>query len=312
MSAQMNALVVEAPAPGHAARMARVAVPEPEPGQVRVRVQAAALNALDTKIANGEVGLRRSPNTLGFDAAGTVDAVGDGVDRYRIGDLVFALTIAHGSLAEFVLVDDGPYLEPVPQGLALAAAAALPSAGASAATLIRAADLRADERVLVVGASGGLGTYAVQLAVQDGAQVFATGRAEELELLRTLGASQAIDYRDRPLAQSLHDLAPDGVDVMVDLVHAGPELVTAAELVTAGGRVVSPLDGPAVLPRQVFALYPQVHPLPAGLLGRLARAAATDQLTVITDVRGTLADAEQILAEFATAHRHGKWILVSD
>jgi NADPH2:quinone reductase len=309
MTDQMNALVADSPGSGRPARLRRVPVPVPGAGQVRIRVHAAALNALDTKIASGQVGLRRSPNILGFDAAGTVDAVGEGVERHRVGDRVFALTIANGSLAEFVVVDVGSYLEPVPEGLTLEAAAALPSAGASASALVQTAKLVAGERVLIVGASGGLGTFTVQFAAQAGARVLATGRAEDLELLAELGSSEAIDYRDGPLARSLTRMAPDGVDVLIDLAHSGPDLAAASELVAPRGRVVSPLDGPTSLPRQVTVSYPPVHPLPAGLLGRLAKAAAEGELTVVTDIRGTLADAEGVLEQFGSAHRRGKWVL---
>jgi NADPH2:quinone reductase len=311
MSGVMNALIIDSPGPNQVPRIEQVPVPVPGPGQLLIRVQAAALNPLDLKIASGQVGLRRSPNILGFDAAGSVDALGDGVERYRVGDLVLALTITNGSLAEYVVVDVGPYVAPIPRGLTVETAAALPSAGASAAALVEAAAPRPGENVLVIGASGGLGTFAVQLTARAGARVLATGRNEDRDLLRTLGAAEAIDYRAQPLPESVLGLAPSGVDVLIDLANTGPELAAAAEMVRDGGRVVSPLGGPDALPRGVIVSYPPIHPLPVDRLSRLAADAVEGKLTVTTDIRGTMADAEKVLAQYDSAHRRGKWILVA-
>jgi NADPH:quinone reductase len=310
MNEQMRALVVDVPAPNAQPALISVATPTPGPRAVRIRVAAAALNPIDIKITTGEVGLRRTPNTLGFDVAGTIDAVGDDVSDYHPGDRVFALTLSAGSLADFVVVDVGPYLARVPDDLPMDVAAALPSAGASAATLIKAARIQAGERVLVNGAAGGLGTFAVQFAAQAGARVLATGRAEDFPLLDRLGATQTIDYRTgQSLGDTVSMLADDGVDVLVDLVRAGTELEAMSAVVVDGGRVVSPLGGPGSLPRGINVAYPPIHPLAPGVLGDLASAAASGDITVVTQVRGTLADSEAILSAFRTEHRRGKWII---
>jgi NADPH:quinone reductase-like Zn-dependent oxidoreductase len=169
----MQAVVVSSP--GEAATVVEVPVPEVHAGQVLVRVLAAGLNPLDNAIAAGlmtEMVRHDYPVVLGRDAAGIVEAVGGGVSGITVGDAVvghvlFAPPIQRGTLAEFAVLP-AERVVPKPEGLDFVTAAAIPLAGAAAVACVDAVAPEPGETVLIVGASGGVGSYAVQLAAGRG------------------------------------------------------------------------------------------------------------------------------------------------
>jgi NADPH:quinone reductase-like Zn-dependent oxidoreductase len=174
--------------------------PEPGPGEVLVRVRAASLFAGDVHVVRGTpffvrfaTGLRRPRNPIpGIDLAGVVEGTGPGVTDLRAGDEVFGF--AAGSLAELVCVP-ADHLVRRPTNLTLGQAAAVPEAGVTALQGLRDhGRVRAGQRVLVIGASGGVGTFAVQIAKALGAEVTGVCGAANLELVRSLGADHVIDH----------------------------------------------------------------------------------------------------------------------
>ncbi|MGW3209180.1 zinc-binding dehydrogenase [Streptomyces sp. NPDC001135] len=220
----VRALVVD-PLVSAAVRLAEVPDPVPEPGQVLVKVSHASLNYGDLNDArSGRVPVGA---VLGSDAAGVVvRAASDGTGP-AVGTKVVALT--SGAFAEHCAVDVGALAE-VPKGLRLAQAAALPVAGVAALRSLRAAGLGPDKRVLVTGASGGVGRFAVQLAARAGAHVIASvGSAARGEGLAEAGADEVLiglEGLEQP------------VDVVVDSV-GGPQLVQAWNLLAPGGSLQS-------------------------------------------------------------------------
>jgi NADPH:quinone reductase-like Zn-dependent oxidoreductase len=220
----VRALVVD-PSASAAVRLAEVADPVPGPGQVLVDVSHASLNYGDLNDArSGRVPVGA---VLGSDAAGVViEAAADGTGP-AVSTRVVALT--SGAFAERVAIDVDALAE-VPKGLDLAAAAALPVAGVAALRSLRAAGLGPDKRVLITGASGGVGRFAVQLAARAGAHVIASvGSAARAEGLAEAGADEVLiglAGLERP------------VDVVIDSV-GGPQLVAAWDLLAPGGSVQS-------------------------------------------------------------------------
>ncbi len=220
----VHALVVD-PSASAAVRLAEVPDPVPGPGQVLVEVSHASLNYGDLNDArSGRVPVGA---VLGSDAAGVVvQAAADGTGP-AVGTQVVALTA--GAFAERVAVDVGALAE-VPKGLRLAQAVALPVAGVAALRSLRAAGLGPDKRVLVTGASGGVGRFAVQLAARAGAHVIASvGSTARGEGLAEAGADEVLiglEGLERP------------VDIVVDNV-GGPQLVRAWQLLAPGGSVQS-------------------------------------------------------------------------
>lgn len=215
--------------------------PEPIPGavEVRIRVAASAFNAADAGIRAGSlpipVGL---PHIPGYDVAGTVDAVGDGVTAFSEGDAVvgFLPMTGDGAAAEYV-VAPADVLVAAPTTIPLADAAALPSVALTARqALFDDAGLQAGQRVLIVGAGGAVGGYAIQLAKRAGAHVIATASPRSAEAVTVAGADEVIDHTTARIA----DHVAEPVDVLLNLAPLDPdEFAGLVALVRSGGVVVS-------------------------------------------------------------------------
>jgi NADPH:quinone reductase-like Zn-dependent oxidoreductase len=142
-------------------------------------------------------------------------------------------------------------LGPAPTGIDFARAAALPLAGVTALQSVEALDPKPGERVLIVGAGGGVGSYAVQLAAQRGATVIATGRPDDEARLRALGAAEVIDYGAGDVPAAVRTRYPEGVDALIDLVHRGDDFTPFTALVARGGRLATTMG--AANPEQLAA-----------------------------------------------------------
>ncbi|MFI6873996.1 NADP-dependent oxidoreductase [Streptomyces sp. NPDC050400] len=195
--------------------------PHPGPGQVRIAVRAAGVNASDWKKRRGLMD-QELPQTLGHEAAGVVDALGDGVSDVSVGDRVVGLSGAGAAQAESALLDH--YVR-VPPSLDFAAAAALPTALETAARALDQVGAEAGRTLLVNGASGTIGSAAVQLAVARGVRVIGTAGPANQDHLRSLGA-EPVTYGEG-MAARVRALAPDGVDLALDVAGSGvlPDLI---------------------------------------------------------------------------------------
>ena len=227
-----------------------VEAPVPAPDQVRIRVAATSFNPVDAGIRGGL--LREAfpvalPHVPGIDVAGTIDAVGAQVTGRRVGDRVigFLPMVADGAAAEYV-VAPAQILADAPARIPLADAAALPEVGLTAwQSLFEHADLRAGQRLLVNGAGGAVGGYAVQLAKRAGAHVIATASPRSTERVRRAGADEIIDHTTTNVA----DAVSQPVDVVLNLAPVAPaELSALARLVRPGGVVLSTL--PPAMPEE--------------------------------------------------------------
>ena len=219
-------------------------VPKPKPAsrEVLIRVEAAGVNPVDYKIRSGEfkpVGLQ-TPLTLGRDVAGVVEEAGRDVTEVKTGDDVYALLDAgHGSYAEYAIAN-AEHVVRKPAKLDYLHAAAVPLAATTAwQGLFDHGKLKTGERVLIHGAAGGVGHFAVQFAKDRGAYVIATARAEDAELLRKWGADEVIDYTQ----QDFEDRARE-IDLVLDLV-AGEMQQRSWHVVKPGGRIISTLQPPS-------------------------------------------------------------------
>jgi len=222
-------------------RLDEVDLPTPGEGQVRVRVAATSFNGVDGNIRAGRMQgpmPMELPHVPGLDVAGTVDAVGEGVDALRQGDLVigFLPFTDDGATAEYVLATAAA-LAPAPTTVPLADAAALPLVGLTAwQALFEHADLRAGQRILVNGASGAVGGYAVQLAKSVGAHVIATATPRNHGQVEKQGADEIVDHT----AGDVSTAVSEPVDVLLNLAPISPEQFTAlAGVVRDGGVIVN-------------------------------------------------------------------------
>jgi NADPH:quinone reductase-like Zn-dependent oxidoreductase len=183
-----------------------VPVPQPRGREVLVRVHAASVNAADRVMLRGKpwlvrlgMGVLRPRHPiLGFDVAGRVEAVGNRVSQFRVGDAVFGAS-EFGGFAEFVCVDEDR-LVPQPSNVSVEEAAATPTAGYTALQGLRKGRIAAGQRVLIDGASGGVGTFAIQIARSHGAEVTAVCSARNAATAHALGAARVIDYRREDFA----------------------------------------------------------------------------------------------------------------
>jgi len=285
--------------------------PTPADNEVRVRVRASSVNGADAGIAAGMLGGmvdHEFPVVLGRDYAGVVAQVGSRVTRYTEGDEVYGFllhanpTVHDGSWTELIVVPEDNFIARKPAGVEFAAAGAAPLAGITAMSALDALELSEGDTVLVVGANGGVGSFAVQLAANAGATVIAPGLPEDEDYLRDLGVSELIE-RDADIAALVRERHPDGVDALLDVVSYTPEGFDAnAAALKKDGRGASPLsaagDGPGRT--NVMAV-----PTPENLqrLGQLLDAG-----TLRVPVQSTygLDQAGEALRAFGTAHTQGK------
>ena len=239
----MRALNV--PAAGQQPEISELPIPSAAEGTVLVKVRAAGLNAIDNALAAGvmaEMMPHQYPLVVGRDAAGVVEAVGAGVDHVKPGDEVFghvllAPPIQAGTIAEYAVLPAAA-VAAKPATVDFVTAAALPLAGAAALGTVNAVDPQPGETVLVIGAGGGVGSYAVQLLAARGATVIATAVAADTDRLKALGATTVIDYTAGSVADQVRASYPDGVDALIDLVSYTADTLPL-DLVNKGGKVAS-------------------------------------------------------------------------
>jgi NADPH:quinone reductase-like Zn-dependent oxidoreductase len=306
----MKALLSHAYGPVDQLTVDELPTPLPGPGEVLVRVRAAALNPLDVKLVTGQVRLAipaRHPFVPGLDVAGEVVAVGTGVTAHAPGDEVVGFAPAMGTLAEYAVLAAGPRTVARPEGLDPARAAAVPVAALTASSVLSGARVRDGGSLLVVGATGGVGSFAVQLAARSGLRVLAPVQAADEEYARGLGVTDVLDRAGDPVAQAVA-LVPDGVDAVVDLVHSGPDLVAMARAIRPGGRLVSPVSAPGPLHSGVIPVYTNLV-ADEGLLARLVGEVAAGELSVAVTTYPFEA-APTAFADFVGQHTRGKIVVM--
>lgn len=284
--------------------------PQPGMGEVLVQVHAAGVNPVDWKVREGyldEMLHHRLPLVLGWDVSGVVAATGPGVTRFRVGDAVFSRPdlARDGSYAEYAVIRETE-LASKPASLDHRHAAALPLAGLTAwAALIGAANLTKGQRVLIHGAAGGVGSFAVQLARWRGAEVVATASERNRDYLRSLGAERVIDYRQVPFEE-----VAGRVDVVFDTI-GGETQQRSWQLLERGGILVSIVDPPdeqqaaAHQARQAFVF---IQP-DAEILARLAGLVDAGQLKVYLEDVLPLAEARKAHELSQGGHVRGKLVL---
>jgi len=291
--------------------------PEPNEGQVLIKVTAAGLNAFDVAVINGnakEYLEHRFPLIPANDVSGVVDALGPGVTEPSVGSEVFGSQGKQfqggGTIAEYVTAV-ADTVAPKPSTLDHAEAAAIPTAGLTALNLVDRIGPKRDDLLLVLGATGGVGSFLVPLATARGARVVAVTRTEYADYARTLGATDLIDYTAGHPADLLRTIAPTGIHALVDLVGDADLVMSLADQVSAEGWAVSCAGGVNDALLEKFGLQGgQVH---GGGLDRLLYLTNELQNLPKPSIRTyPLADAADALAEQATRHVRGKLVITVD
>jgi NADPH:quinone reductase-like Zn-dependent oxidoreductase len=299
---------------------------------VLVRVHATSVNPVDAMIAAGffrRIQDYRFPAVFGRDVAGVVEQVGSAVTRFTPGDRVYGYVkrdhIGDGTFAEYVTVPEDVGLGPIPAGSSLAQAGTLGQAGVTALECVDAVPSGPGEIVLVNGATGGVGSFAVQIAAARGAEVIATARTpEQVSYVRGLGAAHVVDWSAGDLLTTVRAVAPDGIDALVDLVkhvdstemgvgedeahHAFARLCRG--LLREGGRAASVTNGgvPELLGGIPCA---NVHSTPTPeSLARLAELVETGAVAVPIQASYAFEEIEAAFARLAAGPALGKLSVV--
>ena len=256
----------------------------------------------------------RYPLVLGMDASGTVDALGEGVEAWSVGDEVFGSVgktyLGEGTLAGFVTMSVGTVARK-PDPVSHEAAAAVPVAGVTALIMADALHLSGGRTVVAVGATGGVGSYFVQLAARRGARVVAVCSGPNADYARRLGAADVIDYTAGDVREAVRTLLPEGVDAVADMLGHADGLAQLAEQVRPDGYVASAVgaaDVEALAARGITGtnvVGMVTTPALEELAGMLERAEI-----VSPEIRTfALADAAEALAAVATGHVRGKIVV---
>jgi NADPH:quinone reductase-like Zn-dependent oxidoreductase len=255
------------------------------------------------------------PLILGVDGAGRITEVGEGARGLKPGDVVhgqfLSAPLGHGTFAEYTVVaefPDGGALQRVPEGMPAEIAAALPTAGMTALGVLEAMGLRDGQSLLVVGATGGVGVFAVQLAAAKGAEVIATARPDADRWIRELGAAQTTDYTVGDLAEQVRKTRPGGVDAVLDLTRDPDRFSQYAALVRDGGAAmsVSFTASPELLASERIAVSNFMMLDKPDLLARITAEAASGRITVPIHQTVTLDQAPDALARNAGGGARGK------
>lgn len=309
---------------------AEVDKPKVKPGHVLVKIAASSVNTVDTMIRKMGKELPLSPDTpaiLGTDFAGTIEAVGDGVMDYSVGDEVYGcaggLADLPGTLAEYIVADSN-LVAHKPKNLSMREAAALPLVAITSYEGLTRAGIKKDQKVLVHGGSGGVGHVAIQLAKHFGAEVYSTGGGDQqLALIEKLGAT-GINYKTESVEQYVAKLTDGaGFDLVFDSV-GGANLMNSFEAAALNGQIattvsmceldLTPAHFKGLSLHVVFMLIPMLHDYRredhAEILRKLAQIAESGALKPVLDSeRYTLQEVGNAHARLESGKGMGKIVV---
>jgi NADPH:quinone reductase-like Zn-dependent oxidoreductase len=308
---EMQAVVIDAFGPPQALRLAAVPVPKPGHGEVLVRTRFAGVNPIDAKTRAGYgVTVSRFPAILGWDLSGVVVGVGPGVANLREGDGVFGMSRfpqLAGAYAEYVAAPASE-LTRKPENVDERTAAAAPMVALTAwQSLFALAHLTSGQRVLIHGASGGVGHVAVQLARWTGAEVIGTASARNHEFVTQLGARSMVDYTKTPLETAARD-----IDVVLD-TRGGEDFMRLLNVLRPGGIIVSLVGRHAAGEKAVAAkgmrsAFTWVRPEPTAL-ERVAQLLADGTLRIAIDRVLPFGDVATAHTLIESGHMRGRLLL---
>ncbi|MFE4583502.1 NADP-dependent oxidoreductase [Streptomyces chartreusis] len=291
-------------------------VAHPGPGEILVKLTSASVNPIDLGIAAGLLPMPQVfPLVLGVDGAGRVVEVGEGVSGFSVGDVVHGqflrAPLGHGTFAEYALVTQAPdngALRLVPDGMPDEIAAALPTAGMTALGALDAIGLRAGQSMLIVGATGGVGVFAVQLAAARGVEVIATARPEADGWIRGRGAAHTVDHTAGEVAEQVRKTHPGGVDAVLDMTRDPDGFAKNAGLVRDGGVAVSPalIATPQLLASERISVINFMMRDKPNLLAGITAEAAAGRITVPIQRTVALDEVPAVLAHSSAGGARGK------
>jgi len=309
-SENMKAIVVHEYGGPEVLKFEDVPIPEPKEDEMLIKVFAAGVNSFDGVLRSGKyakVFKTQLPWNPGYDVAGTVEKVGSKVTKFKVGDSVYAFISIRtgGGYAEYAIAKQNQAALK-PATISFVEAACVPSVALTAwQAIVDKANLQAGQTVLIQGASGGVGLFAIPIAKIRGAKVFATASTSNQDFLKQLGADVAIDYK----TQKFEEIAKD-VDVVVDGV-GGETLARSYPIVKKGGILVSlvgRLDQAQLDKYGIRGASLEVEP-DSNQLAQIGRLIDEKKIKVVVSQTFPLADAAKAQAQADTGHARGKIVL---
>ncbi|WP_192820247.1 NADP-dependent oxidoreductase [Rufibacter sp. LB8] len=296
-------------------KVGQLPLPEVKEGEVLVRVKAAGVNPVDAVVMAGYLeGMLpvEFPAIPGWDVAGVVEDRGFSARRFNVGDEVYAYarrpTVQGGTFAEYIVLPES-YLAQKPKNLSFAEAAGIPLVGLTAyQSMFDKGQLQAGQNVLILGASGGIGTLGIQLAKEKGATVIGVASQKNHAFMLKLGADHVVDYNGQDVGEAVKNLFPDGVDLIFDAA-SGDTLQQSLKALKTGGTLVSILHQGQGLPQNINFHYVFVEPN-ARQLEELRELAEAGKLTVHVSETYSLDHAAKALDQIASHHTKGKIVVV--
>jgi NADPH:quinone reductase-like Zn-dependent oxidoreductase len=306
-NAMMKAVVVHEFGGPEAMKYEDVLRREPKEDEILVRVMAAGVNPVDAYVRQGKFskgGLNKGPLIIGYDIAGTVEKTGASIKKFKAGDAVYSY-LEGGGYAEFALTKESETALK-PRNINFVEAAAVPLAATTAwQALVEEAKLSSGQTVLVHGGSGGVGSFAIQIAKARGAKVIATASTEHQTLLKQLGVDQAIDYT----TTKFEDVV-SGVDVVFNCVRADA-LARSYGVLKKGGVIVSITQDPdqtECAKHGIRCSSVGAHP-DAKVLEEFTKLIEAKKMKPIVSQTFALADASKAHHQIETHHTLGKIVL---
>jgi NADPH:quinone reductase-like Zn-dependent oxidoreductase len=310
----MQAIVVEHL--GETGTLREIPLPQPGTDEILVRITAAGVNPIDWKSRDG--GRKPLPFVLGQDFAGVVSAVGNNVNGYKQGERIFGIARKHGAYAQFTLVPQNSHAEPIahiPRDVGDADAAALPTAGLTALAALNLMALGQGQTLVILGVTGGVGSFAAQIAKSRGARVIGTGHSGHERSARDIGIDEYIPYDTQSVADAIKAKVPSGADAVLDLVNDREGTAVMKPILRPGKWIVSTIGGVDVerFERDGFkAANIVMSETPESShdgLRQLARMVEDGTLRVIIAAERDLRDATQALEESKSGRITGKLVL---
>ncbi|WP_460925453.1 NADP-dependent oxidoreductase [Pontibacter brevis] len=298
-----------------AIKIKTVDVPELQEGEVLVRIKAAGVNPVDTAVREGYLKdylPYEFPVIPGWDVAGVVEDRGFSARRFNVGDEVYAYArrplVKYGTFAEYIVIPES-YFARKPQNLSFEEAAGIPLVGLTAyQSLYDAGNLQENQTVLILGASGGVGSLAIQLAKERGATVVSVASEKNHAFMKELGADHTVDYKNNHVGNAVKELFPDGVDLIFDCV-SGETLEQSLPALKERGTLVSILNHGENIDKSINFHYVFVEPN-AKQLEHLQELAESGKLKVHVSNTYSLEETAEAMQQIQTLHTTGKIVIV--
>lgn len=315
MKKKMRAAVFESFGEPADVKLKDVELPELQEGEVLVKIKAAGVNPVDAVILKGkykDMMPHKLPVIPGWDMAGVVEERGHGARRFLVGDEVYAYArrpeVKWGTFGEYIVIPDS-YLSKKPKSILFEEAAAIPLAGLTAyQSLYQAGNLEEGERVLILGASGGVGGFAIQLAKARHAEVIGVASEENHQYMKSLGADHCIDYNDNHVGEAAKTIYPEGVDLIFDCT-SGETMKQSLKALKSGGKMVSLLTQKEDLEEDIDFEFVFVEPN-ARQLDHICQLVEEGKLQVKISKKYSLQEVSEALEQIGTSHTTGKIVIV--